>query len=385
MIVAGEASGDMHAAHLIDELRQLDPGIRVRAMGGQALARAGAEILVDNRELAVVGLVEVLRHYPDIRRALKRLQTELDINPPDLLILVDYVEFNLKLARHARRRGVKVLFYISPQVWAWRQGRVKKIGERIDMMAVIFPFEVEFYRRHGIPVRYVGNPLTGKVKATRSLEENRRHFGIDASRPVIGLQPGSRRSEISRLAPLFHATAQRIRQQRPEIQFLLPVAPGLQRRDIETLIPGNDFIRLIEHESPYDVMQVCDAILTACGTATLETGLMGIPMAVAYRVSPLSYAILSRLVRIPHVALVNIVAGREIVREFIQNDARPSALVDEMLALIENPNYRDDIIAGLAGLKEKLGPAQGSRKIAELALEMLQRHQATTGTAPSKT
>ena len=385
MIVAGEASGDMHAAHLIDELRQLDPGIRVRAMGGQALARAGAEILVDNRELAVVGLVEVLRHYPDIRRALKRLQTELDINPPDLLILVDYVEFNLKLARHARRRGVKVLFYISPQVWAWRQGRVKKIGERIDMMAVIFPFEVEFYRRHGIPVRYVGNPLTGKVKATRSLEENRRHFGIDASRPVIGLQPGSRRSEISRLAPLFLATAQKIRQQRPDIQFLLPVAPGLQRRDIEALIPGNDFIRLIEHESPYDVMQVCDAILTACGTATLETGLMGIPMAVAYRVSPLSYAILSRLVRIPHVALVNIVAGREIVREFIQNDARPSALADEMLALIENPNYRDDIIAGLAGLKEKLGPAQGSRKIAELALEMLQRHQATTGTAPSKT
>ena len=371
LIVAGEPSGDMHAARLIEELRTLEPGLRVEAMGGEALAGAGAEIIVDNRELAVVGLVEVLRHYPEIRRALNRLRQRLKQAPPDLLILVDYVEFNLKLAAAAKALGIPVLFYISPQVWAWRQGRVKKIGERIDMMAVIFPFEVEFYQRHGIPVRYVGNPLAGKVRATRSIEENRARFGVSGGRPVIGLQPGSRQSEISRLAPVFAETAETLRARRPDAQFLLPVAPGIDAEWLRSLLPEASPIIVVDNDSAYNVMQVCDAILTACGTATLETALMGVPMVAAYQVSPLTYPLLRRLIKIPHVALANIVAGREVVREFIQDAATPEAMARELARLIEDQGYRDEVREGLDEIRKRIGDQNGSRNVALLAREML--------------
>ncbi len=373
MIVAGEPSGDMHAARLVEELLKLRPRVHVEAMGGEALARAGARIIVDNRDLAVVGLVEVLRHYPDIRRALNRLREALRDTPPDLLILVDYVEFNLKLAAHAKALGIPVLFYISPQVWAWRQGRVKQIGERIDMMAVIFPFEVDFYQRHGIPVRYVGNPLAGKVKATRDIDENRRIFGIDARRPVVGLQPGSRKSEISRLLPVFAKTASLMRARNPDIQFLLPIAPGIDPAWVRAMLPPENAIHPIDRESPYDVMQVCDAILTACGTATLETALMGVPMAAAYRVSSLTYPLLRRLIRIPHVALANIVAGREVVREFIQHEATPEALAAEMSRLLDDQDYRNGIRQGLSEIRERIGNDNGSRNVARLAADMLEK------------
>lgn len=371
LISAGETSGDLHAAHLVRELKALIPTIKVTAMGGSNLRDAGADVIVDNRELAVVGLVEVLRHYPVIKRALERLKYRLETHPPDLLILVDYVEFNLKLAAHAKQLGIKVLFYISPQVWAWRQGRVKKIGERIDMMAVIFPFEVAFYERYNIPVRYVGNPLVGKVTPSRSRDENIARFKLNPADPVIGIQPGSRKSEISRLLPVFLATADLIRQTLPKAQFVIPIASGIDKNYVQSQLPDNAKVQLIDKESPYDVMQVCDAILTACGTATLETGLMGIPMAVAYKVSRLSYPILNRLIKIPQVALVNIVAGEEVVKEFIQHKATPEALATEILLLIENENYRNKVKKELTRVRDKLGDKPGSAAIAELAAELL--------------
>ncbi len=371
LIAAGETSGDMHAAHLVRALKTLIPTLKVTAMGGSHLRDAGADVVIDNRELAVVGLVEVLRHYPVIKRALDALKLRLKTHPPDLLILVDYVEFNLKLAAHAKQLGIKVLFYISPQVWAWRQGRVKKIGERIDMMAVIFPFEVEFYERYNVPVRYVGNPLVGKVKASKSREENIQQFKLNDENPIIGIQPGSRKSEISRLLPVFQETTLEIKKSLPNAQFILPVASGIDKEYIRAQLPGNTDIRLIDNQSPYDVMQVCDAILTACGTATLETGLMGIPMAVAYKVSRLSYPILNRLIKIPHVALVNIVAEKEVVKEFIQHDAKPTALAKEIVSLIEDKDYREQIISGLKTVQHKLGTEEGSTLVAQLAFEML--------------
>jgi len=371
LIAAGEPSGDMHAAHLVLELKELLPTLKVTAMGGSHLRDAGADIVIDNRELAVVGLVEVLRHYPVIKRALDALKQRLESDPPDLLILVDYVEFNLKLAAHAKQLGIKVLFYISPQVWAWRQGRVKKIGERIDMMAVIFPFEVEFYERYNVPVRYVGNPLVGKVKASQSYEDNIQLFKLNSENPIIGIQPGSRKSEISRLLPVFLQTTLEIKKSLPNAQFILPIASGIDKAYIQAQLPDNTDIQLIHKQSPYDVMQVCDAILTACGTATLETGLMGIPMAVAYKVSRLSYPILNRLIKIPHVALVNIVAGKKVVKEFIQHDAEPTALAKEIVSLIEDKDYRAQVISGLKTVQHKLGNEEGSTLVAQLAFEML--------------
>ncbi|MGV6817659.1 MAG: lipid-A-disaccharide synthase [Thiotrichales bacterium] len=373
LIVAGEPSGDMHAAGLISELKALEPGLRVDAMGGNALRDAGAQIIVDNRGLAVVGLVEVLRHYPVIRRALKQLETQLEAGRPDLLILVDYVEFNLKLAKTAKQLGIKVLFYISPQVWAWRPKRVHKIGKRIDMMAVIFPFEVPFYEQHGIPVRYVGNPLVGRVKADKPRDACMEAFGLDPSLPVVGLQPGSRRSEVSRLTPTMGAAAQALRARSPDVQFVLPVAPGLNHEMIRGMLPDGLDIRLIENESPYNVMQVCDAIVTASGTATLQTALMRIPMVITYKVQPLSYAIFRRLITIPNIGLVNIVAGKPIVRELIQHAATPEAIATEVSRLLEDKNYRNQILADYEIVSDKLGSSQGSSAIAGLAFEMLKK------------
>ena len=359
----------MHAANLIHDLRKLRPSIKVDAMGGQMLRKTGANIVVDNNDLAVVGLVEVISHYPVIRKAFKTLQQRLLTHRPDLLILVDYVEFNLRLAKAAKKLGIKVLFYISPQVWAWRPGRVKKIGQLIDMMAVIFPFEADFYHQHNIPVRYVGNPLLGKVHASRSRAENMRHFNLTEG-PIVGLQPGSRRSEIQRLLPVFIETATRLKKRHPELNFVLPVAPGIKADSIRSQLPNDHSIQLIENESPYDVMQVCNAIITASGTATLETALMEIPMVMAYKVAPLSYAILKRLVKIPHIGLVNIVAGQEVVKEFIQHEATPSALEQEISRLLDDEIYRQTMIGHLKAIKTKLDDRQGV-SIAVVAAEML--------------
>ncbi len=371
LIVAGEPSGDMHAAHVVNELSILQPDIRVEAMGGEALRATRAEIIVDNRELAVVGLVEVIRHYPVIRKALKTLESRLVSHPPALLVLVDYVEFNLKLAASAKQLGIPVLFYISPQVWAWRPGRVEKIGQRIDMMAVIFPFETRFYEQHNIPVRYVGNPLVGKVKASRSRAEMLDKLGLDGSRPIVGLQPGSRRSEIERLLPLFLDTARQLQATIDGVQFVMPVAPGIEPALITSQLDGTLPVTLSREQNPYDLMQLCSAILTASGTATLETALMGIPMVIAYKVAPLSYQIFRHLIRIPDIGLVNVVAERRIVAEFIQHDATPDNLTAELVRLLQDREYRTTMIAALARVREKLGDRNGAREMAHLIQEML--------------
>lgn len=364
----------MHAANLVKVIQDRpDNTIRFSAMGGAALRQRDVDILVNNEAIAVMGLVEVIKHYPAIRRALKTMQQAVLNNKPDLLILVDYVEFNLKLAETAKQAGVKVLFYVSPQVWAWRPKRVKRIGRLVDMMAVIFPFETKFYEQHQIPVRYVGNPLTGHVRAERSLAACMTAYNLDSAKPVIGLFPGSRKSEIKMLLPVFLQAAELIQREVPDLQFLLPLAPGLTTDDLQPwLADGPDNIQLVTDGKPYDVMQCCQAILTASGTATLETALMEIPMAIAYRTSPVTYAIFSRLIRIPDIGLANIVAEKRIVQEFLQNQATPEALAAEMLRLLQDQDYRQQILKEYKIVKEKLGDKNGSENVAALALEMLE-------------
>ncbi len=373
LMVAGERSGDLLAAALARDLRARAPDLRLEAMGGAALREAGADIVVDNRSLAVVGLVEVLRHYPRIRRALKTLERRLTTHRPDLLVLVDYVEFNLRLARRAKALGIPVLFYVSPQVWAWRPGRVHEIGRRIDMMAVIFPFEVDFYRRHGIPVRYVGNPLPARVRPTLPRDVALARFGLRADAPVLGLQPGSRRGEIERLLPTFAATAARLRAARPELQLVLPVAAGIEPDFVRRHLPADLPVQLVTDASPYDVMQVCTAILTASGTATLETALMQVPMVIAYRVAPLSYAILRRLIRVPHIGLVNIVAQAGIVPEFVQHAATPERLAAALAPLLDDTPERRAMVARLAEVRRRLTDRREAVALDGLVLEMLGR------------
>ncbi|MGD9888812.1 MAG: lipid-A-disaccharide synthase [Halothiobacillaceae bacterium] len=377
MFSAGEASGDKHAAAVFRAMRERNPNLRGTGMGSAAMREAGIEIIVDSSHIGVVGIGEVLRHYGAIRHALKTMQHAVCTIRPDLLICVDYKEFNLKLARHAKACGIKVLFYVSPQVWAWRPGRVKKYGQAIDMMAVIFPFETKFYEAHHIPVRYVGHPLAGRVQASNTREALMREFGLDPSRPVIGLLPGSRKAEVQRLLPVMLQAAARLASERPSLQFILPQASTIGDELLQPLLHNAPVNITHVHGRSYDVLACCDAAMVASGTATLETALMGVPMAVLYKVSPLTYFLLKPLIRIPNIALVNIVAERQIVQEFVQNAAQPQSLANEIRRILDDLDYRQTMQYALAEVKTRLGAADGVRSMAELACQMLNNAAST--------
>ncbi|WP_338018763.1 lipid-A-disaccharide synthase [Ectothiorhodospira mobilis] len=371
MVVAGEASGDQHAAEMVRALERLRPGNRYSGMGCDALAAAGMERIVDARDLAVVGLWEVLAHYRDIRRALDTLKARLRADPPDLLVLVDYVEFNLRLARTAKALGIPVLFYVSPQVWAWRARRVRRIGEVIDAMAVLFPFETEFYQRHGIPVRYVGNPLVDTVRPGAPPEVIRQDLDLDPEAQVVGLLPGSRRGELRRHLPVMMQTCRWLRQRHPRVQFVLPLAPGVNvERDVTPHLDPQLGIRQVTGRT-HDVLAASHALIIASGTATLEAALMGTPMAILYRVSPLTYAVLKRMLLIRDIGLANIVAGERVVQEFVQSRARPEAIGAEVERLLTDPDYHQRICRGLARVRARLGDGGASENVARMALELM--------------
>jgi lipid-A-disaccharide synthase len=373
MILAGEASGDAHAAEFVEQLRREQPDIELSGMGGQAMQKAGVDVFFDSSIIAVVGLVEVLHHWGDIKKAMEIVKQHLDETRPDLLVLVDYPEFNLKMARHARQLGIRVLFYISPQVWAWRPGRIHKIGCLIDHMAVIFKFEKQYYENAGIPVSFVGHPLVDKVKADGDTQAARAKLGISTTAKVVGLFPGSRRSEITRLLPVLFATAQQMQARDPALRFLLPVAPSLDFEAVSTQAASSGLNIVVTRDQLYDVISSCDAIATCSGTVTLEIALLNIPMCILYKISWLSYLILRRLVRIPYIGLANIVADKAVVREYLQSDVNPATLSGELFELIENQQYREQVKTGLSRVRENLGGGDGARKMAQLVLSLLKK------------
>jgi lipid-A-disaccharide synthase len=372
MIVAGEASGDQHAAYLVENIRRQAPNVRVSGIGGHHMREAGVEVLVDSSELAVVGLVEPLLHFRTIYGALQLMRRRLREERPDLLILTDYPDFNLRLARTAKELGIKVLYYISPQVWAWRQKRVFKIKELVDMMAVVFAFEVPFYEKAGVPVRFVGHPLVDEVGSELSRDAAVSALGLDPTRKVLGLFPGSRRSELKRLLPTLLQSAALLHRRFPELQFVLPRASTLSKAQLAPYLEGSTLPISVVEGRFYDTVQACDAIVTASGTATLEIALMGKPLAVIYRVSPMSYRIMSRLIKVDHIALCNIVAGKRAARELIQDDATPEAIAEEASRLLEENDYAEQVRKDLRDVRKNLGDGGGSRNIANLALEMLE-------------
>ena len=374
MISAGEASGDLHAAHAVEALRASGIEPKLLGMGGPQLEALGMRLVLDARELAVVGIVEVLVQYRSIMKKLEKLRDALRREKPDLLICVDYPDFNLKLCETARECGVPVLFYVSPQVWAWRPKRVERIGRLVDAMAVLFPFEVDFYRRAGVPVRYVGNPLLDQVDMHPDRAALRAEFGL-GERPAVALLPGSRRGEIARILPLVLDSARRLVDALGAVDFLLPMATTLPRELIEGLVaeqPGGApaGLQLLDGRA-HDAVAASDAVLCASGTATLEVGLIGTPLAIVYRVNPITYAIMRRLMTIDDIGLVNIVAGRRIAREFVQRDARPQAIADELQRLLQDRDYAEAMRAAMAGLREKMGEGGGARRVAALIAEML--------------
>ena len=380
VIVAGEASGDAHAARLVNELKKLDDKISFRGMGGDSLRKAGVDVFIDMTPLAVVGIVEVLMKYRFIKGELNKLKENIARQPPDLLILVDYQEFNQRLAAYAKSIGIKVLFYIGPQVWAWRPKRVHKMGKIVDHMAVILPFEKALYADADVPVTFTGHPLTDEVVGDKNKQQARNQLQISDT-TTIGLFPGSRSGEIKRVLPILLESAKLIKAEQtkhdhPDLQFVLPVASTVNKEDLAPYTSQMEELSVITIEDAfYDVIQSCDVILTASGTATLEIGLLEVPMVIVYKIAALSYFILSKLVSIKHLGLVNIIPGKEIVREFIQYDAIPENISKEALRLLNDKNYLETMQHELSLIRHQLGDGNGSKNVAALAFKMLNEKQ----------
>jgi len=368
---AGESSGDQHAANMFLELKKNQPDIKGIGMGGAKMAKAGIDIRYDSTGIAVIGVVEVIKHYGEIRRALKLMQQIVSTERPDLLVCVDYKEFNLKLARYAKQHGIKVLFYVSPQVWAWRPGRVKVYGKAIDMMAVIFPFETVYYDDENVPVRYVGHPSVDKVHPQHSRVEDMAHFGLDEKKPVVGLLPGSRANEINRMLPVMLAASEKLQADLPDIQFILPQADSIGDDLLEDYMSQSPIKITVIKNQPYDVIQCCDVVMTTSGTATLEIALLTVPMVITYKLATFTYWLGRWFVNTPFIGLPNIVLGKGIVKELIQHEATPDNLAAEVKRVLTDKTYADEMRANLNQVKKQLGQGGGSKNMAELALEML--------------
>jgi len=373
MIVAGEASGDMHGAALVAAMKNLDPSLRFVGIGDQALAGQGVDILYYSRQIAVVGIAEVLTHWRAIRAALNGLLRRLADDPPQLLILIDFPDFNLLLARQAKKLGIPVFYYISPQVWAWRSGRVKTIARLVDRLAVILPFEEEFYRSRGVgQVTFVGHPLVDSVRTEMLPGEFRKTLGIEATSTVVGIMPGSRRREITSILPDFIKTARLLKAQDKTVCFLLPLAPTLTESDLGlSEEERRELAIIVVAGHRYDLMAACDLVMVASGTVTLELALLGIPMVVTYRIAPLTYFLGRHLITIKFMSLVNLVAGREVVRELIQNDFTPEKLAATLRDIWPGTARREAMTRELAEVCLRLGRPGASRHAARLALNLI--------------
>jgi lipid-A-disaccharide synthase len=373
MFSAGESSGDQHAAHMFQELQVLIPQVRGIGMGSVKMRNSGIDVRIDSSGIGVIGLIEILKHYGEIRAALQAMKHLLLAEKPDLLVCVDYKEFNLKLARFAKRHGIKVLFYVSPQVWAWRPGRVVTYGKAIDMMAVIFPFETAYYDAENVPVRYVGHPSVDKVRPQRSKQEDLQVFGLDSSQAVVGILPGSRSNEIRRILPDMLKAVAILAAQHPQMQFLLPQADSVSDELLNSYLQSCPVkIKVIKHQA-YDVIQCCDAVMTTSGTASLEIALLGVPLLIAYRLSPISYWLGKQLVKIPFIGLPNIIVAQLVAKEFIQHDLTAENLASEIERLLFDADYRKACLSGLSQMKNQMGAGGGSRNMALLAQEMLEK------------
>ena len=372
MMVTGEASGDLHGAHLMEAVHRINPGNQFSGMGGEALKKAGMNLLYPNQSLSVVGITEVLLKLKAIRKTLHGLKQFLEREQPDLLILIDFPDFNLRLAKFAHRRGIPVLYYISPQVWAWRPGRVKLIARWVKKMVVFFPFEVPIYKAAGVDVECVGHPLLDVVKPSRSKEETAKQLGLDPAKPIVGLLPGSRSQELERLLPVLLDTARLLHQENPDLQFVIPLAPGLTKESVARWM-NNAWVRVTLAEGQtYDVMNLSDLLIMASGTATLEAALLGKPMVIIYKVSPLSYWVGRALVRVKHIGLVNLVAGKGIAPELIQKDASPEKIAQEALRILNDPNVLQGMTEAMIQVRQNLGEPGAVERAACIVTSMLE-------------
>jgi len=374
LISAGEASGDLYAGAVTRGIKQLDPEAEVFGMGGDCLREAGGEVLFDIKDHSLMGFVEVLKKLPDVWKLRNAFIDLMEKRKPDVLLTIDYPGFNMRLARLAKERGINVVYFIAPQVWAWRPGRAADVAKVTDKIACIFPFEYDLYKSYGADIEFIGHPLVDTVKPSLSRKEAEELAGKRTGHPLILLMPGSREMEIQRLLPVMLGAAKILKQKRPELDFAIPRAATIAKEILEDSIrqAGLD-IRLIEGHN-YDVMSVADFAIVTSGTVTLEAAMCGLGCAILYKSSPVSFWIAKRVVKIPNIGLPNIVAGRQIEPELLQDDCTPEKIAATTLELLEAERFAR-LQRDLQEVKEKLGEPGAVKRVAELVLRMARLNQ----------
>jgi lipid-A-disaccharide synthase len=370
MLVVGEASGDIHGAHLVKALSRKDETLRFFGVAGEQLKQTNFDVIFDVSKLAGMGLVELAGNLKNIFKAYGALRRALRERRPDLLVLIDFPEFNLRLAKLAKQLKVPVLYYISPQVWAWRRGRIRQIAQWVDHMVVVFPFEVPLYQKQGVRVTFVGHPLLDIVHCRDSREAMLAQLALDAGKRTIAILPGSRHGEVSYHLPVLLDAAFRLSQD-SEVQFLLIRASTVERRDLESILERVPLKIPVVEDKRYEAVNACDLAWTASGTATVETALLLKPMIIVYRLSWLTYALARILVKTKHVGMVNIIAGEAVVPELIQSHFTADGILRETRNLMENRELRDRIVSKLLALREKLGTPGAAHRVANIAISMI--------------
>jgi lipid-A-disaccharide synthase len=367
-IIAGEASGDLHGSNLVKELLQLAPHLEITGIGGDKMQQQGVQLLHHINEMSTIGFVDVLKRFPFFRKVYLEIVLYLETNRPELVILIDYPGLNLKVAAAAKKLGIKVFYYIAPQVWAWGAGRIKKMREIIDKLAVIIPFEEQFFQRVGIEAQFVGHPLLEVMATTNSKNQFLKNNNLDKNKKILGLLPGSRLLEIKRLFPEMIKTAQQL--DSDEVQVVVGCAPTVDLSIYEGISNHDSSIKLLQN-STYDVMKHSDLLIVASGTATLESALFETPLIIVYKVDPISYLLGRMLIKIDNIGLVNVIAERQIVPEFIQHQFTSERMLPAVMKMLFDDIARDAIIENLRGIKSKLGVVGASRKAAQLAQALL--------------
>jgi lipid-A-disaccharide synthase len=364
MVVAGESSGDLHAAKLVNAIRELRPDAEFFGAAGPKMREAGVEAIVESDGLSIVGLLEIGKALPMFWSAFSKLKMEANRRKPNAVVLVDFPDFNMKLAKSLKKQGLTVVYYISPQLWAWRQYRIRTIRKYVDLLISILPFEKSWYAEHGVDqVEYVGSPLAMEVHADTSKEDFCRKHGLDSVRPIVSLLPGSRSTEISRILPVLLDTAGMMLKRDPDLQFLVAL-PHLKRMSFfsETAVSWTV-------GETYDALNASDAAAITSGTATLEAGIIGTPMAIVYKTSAINYKLLRPLIDVEHFGLINLIAEKRLANEFIQQDFAPQTLADELFRLLEpatNADFREDLRIAT----DKLGHGGASKRAAEAILKL---------------
>ncbi|MBI3610842.1 MAG: lipid-A-disaccharide synthase [Nitrospirae bacterium] len=374
LIVTGEASGDLHGAELARALQQQEPSLSLLGMGGEKMKQAGVELIFDNRQLGIMGLVEVFRKWKTVLRAFETVKEVLERRVVDLVVLIDSPDFNLRVARLAKRMNRPTVYYIGPKIWAWRAGRIKTIKKWIDRMLVVFPFEERTYRDAGVPCEFVGHPLMDEIPTALDRKALRFRYGIPDEAVVVALLPGSRPMEIDRLLDGMAEAFRRIRKDFPDAVGILPVAVSLSMSEIRKRLADSEGIRenirLVAGEAP-QVLACADFSIVASGTATLEAAVVGTPMVVVYKVAALTELVARLLVKIRIVGLVNIIAGRSVAPELLQTDATPEKMAEAVLDHLRNPMKMQEQKKALEEVRRKLGPPGAARRAAEIILKLL--------------